>query len=61
MGVATGLKGNERLELVRLHRLLEFDKVWELYLQGKTTAAMVKERADKMLEVGLPESLRVRG
>jgi len=50
-----GLRGSQRLEIVQLHRLLEFDEVFGLYLEGKATAEQVKRRADKMLEVGLPK------
>lgn len=54
MGIATGAKGGGRYSLLKLHRLLEFERVFTLYLQGKTSAAHVTARAKKMLEVGLP-------
>jgi hypothetical protein len=49
-----GLRGSQRFEIVQLHRLLEFDEVFGLYLEGKATAEQVKRCADKMLAVGLP-------
>jgi len=54
MGIATGTRGKQKLEIVRLHRLLEFETTFSSYLAGQATAAEVKARADKMLAVGLP-------
>lgn len=54
MGIVTGVKGGARLQILRLHRLLEFEKAFSAYLEGKTSAAHVMARAKKMLEVGLP-------
>jgi len=53
-GEFNGLRGNQRLEIMQLHRLLEFDEIFGLYLEGKAAAEQVKHAADKMLEVGLP-------
>ena len=52
--IAPGRKGEARLQVIRLHRLLEFERVFTLYLEGKTGADHVTARAKKMLEVGLP-------
>lgn len=52
------IQGPERLALLRLHRLIEFDRVFSAYLEGHATAQEVKERAKKMLAVGLPECLK---
>ena len=54
MGIATGFHGKGKLEVIKLHRLVEFERVFSLYLEGKTTAAHVQARAKAMLEVGLP-------
>ena len=54
MGIATGTRGKQKLEIVRLHRLLEFETTFSAYLEGKATAAQVKARADMMLACGLP-------
>ncbi len=54
MPIATKTRGGARYQLLKLHRLLEFEKVFSLYLQGKTTSSHVRQRARKMLEVGLP-------
>jgi len=54
MSVATGIRGRARLRVIQLHRLLEFEKVFSAYLEGKASAVYVKVRAKKMLEVGLP-------
>ena len=54
-GIAPGVKNSRaRLQILRLHRLLEFERVFTLYLEGKTGADHVTARAKKMLEVGLP-------
>lgn len=44
-----------KLRLVQIHRLVEFEKVFSEYLSGGATADQVKERARKMLAVGLPD------
>ena len=54
MGIATGARGKQKLEIVKLHRLLEFETTFSAYLEGKATAAQVKARADMMLACGLP-------
>jgi len=54
MGIATGFKGREKLDVIRLHRLLEFERVFDLYLQGKCPASRVTQRAKLMLQAGLP-------
>lgn len=43
-----------KLRLVQIHRLIEFERVFSLYLDGKADAGYVAERAKKMLAVGLP-------
>ena len=58
MAITTGVRGLAKLKVVQLHRLLEFERVFTQYLEGKTTAAHVKARAIKMLAVGLPGRLR---
>lgn len=54
MGVLTGVRGRQRLPILQLHRLLEFQKTFDLYLEGKATATQVRLRASKMLQCGLP-------
>jgi hypothetical protein len=54
MGIATGARGKQKLEIVRLHRLLEFETTFSSYLEGKASAQQVKYRGDWMLKVGLP-------
>jgi hypothetical protein len=49
-----GLRGAGRLAALRLHRLVEFERVFDLYLKGKVPASLVTIRAKKMLAVGLP-------
>ncbi len=51
--IAPGRKGEARLPIIRLHRLLEFERVFTLYLEDKTSADHVTARARKMLGVGL--------
>lgn len=48
------VQGGMRLALLKIHRLLEFQDTFDKYLEGKATAAQVKDRAEKMLEIGLP-------
>ena len=55
MGIATGIKGRDRLKVIQLHRLLEFERAFTLYLEGKVSSVYVTARAKKMLEVGLPK------
>ena len=52
------IKGRLRLKRLRIHRLLEFQRAFDLYLEGMADADYVKARAKKMLEVGLPRRLR---
>lgn len=54
-GIAPGAHGRARLRLVQMHRLIMFEEVFSDYLEGKATAERVRERARKMLAVGLPE------
>ena len=55
MGIIIGGRHTKtRKASLQLHRLLEFEKTWDAYLQGKTDAAHVTRRARLMLEVGLP-------
>jgi len=54
MSKATDKRSSAKLSMIRLHRLLEFKRVFSLYLEGKTSANHVIARAKKMLEVGLP-------
>lgn len=53
--IAPGVKGKARTQLLRLHRLLEFEKAFTAYLEGKATSDHVTARAKKMLEIGLPK------
>jgi len=54
MSIAKGIKGSERIKLLKWHRLVEFERVFTLYLAGQTTASHVARRAKLMLEAGLP-------
>ena len=40
--------------MLRLRRLLEFERVFDLYLKGEVPASLVTARIKKMLAVGLP-------
>ncbi len=46
--------GPVRHTLLQLHRLEEFSVAFDKYLAGEVPASLVKARARKMLEVGLP-------
>ena len=52
-GQFTGLRGQPRLEVMRLHRLLIFQQSFDLYLKGECPAAYVTARWLKLKEVGL--------
>lgn len=52
--IFTGLSGPGRIELLKLHRLIEFQKVFDAYLAGRASSSQVKARAEKLLAVGLP-------
>jgi hypothetical protein len=56
--LAPGIRGKKRLTIIRLHRLLEFEKSFDKYLRGECTAAYVRNRAKKMLQAGLPRELK---
>ena len=43
-----------RIGALRLHRLHEFTRIFNLYLDGRVPAELVEARAKKMLAVGLP-------
>jgi len=49
-----GYQGRGRRRLIQIHRLLEFEAAFDSYLAGKVSADFVKQRAKKMLEIGLP-------
>ena len=57
MGVTTGLEGKERDAVLRFHRIEEFEKTWTGYLNGTCPAYLVKERAEKMFQLGMIEYL----
>lgn len=52
--------GRERLLLLQSHRLIEFERVFDLYLRGRTSAEHVSERAKLMLKCGLPGAKKHR-
>ena len=52
--VAKGIGSRTRLRLIQLHRLIEFERVFNLYLKVKATSAQVKKRARLVLRCGLP-------
>ncbi len=54
----TKAQGRARIKIMQLHRLLEFERVFTMYLEGKVTSEYVTIRAKKMLEIGLPEKLK---
>jgi hypothetical protein len=55
MGVISGNRHSKaRQATLKLHRLAEFERVFSLYLEGKTTAQHVTNRAKAMLAAGLP-------
>ncbi|HEX9897569.1 MAG TPA: hypothetical protein VGA85_07940 [Dehalococcoidales bacterium] len=49
-----GLHGQRRAQLLKIHCLLEFEKIFDEYLAGKVPAYLVTIRAKKMLQCGLP-------
>ncbi len=58
--IAPSVRGRSRLRLMQCHRLLIFEEVFSLYLEGKASAEAVKLRATKMLEIGLPEFVGIK-
>ena len=55
----TKTKGYLRLEVMRIHRFMAFYEAFDAYLEGRATAKRVSYRAKKMLEVGLPKSIKL--
>ena len=47
-------KSKAKLQNIKLHRLLEFERVFTAYLEDKASAEHVTARARKILKVGLP-------
>jgi len=43
-----------RLNLLRMHRLLQFEETFDKYLAGEVPASYVAARARLMLKIGLP-------
>ena len=55
MGILTGNRhSGGRQGALQLHRLYEFEKAFNEYLVGRCPASRVKNRAEKMSQVGLP-------
>ena len=52
--IATGIHGAARVNLLRLHRLVEFEAAFSAYIAGKVPAAAVAHRRRLMLKIGLP-------
>jgi hypothetical protein len=49
-----GVRGGNRIAILRLHRLLLFEETFTAYIEHRDTAAHVAYRAKLMLEIGLP-------
>ena len=49
------IRGGARLQLLKLHRLIEFEQTFTRYLEGWATTAQVQYRAKLMLKCGLPK------
>ena len=53
-GQFNGLRGQPRLEVLKLHRLLVFQEAFDLYLKGECPSSYVTARWLKLKAVGLP-------
>lgn len=54
--VLGNIKGSRaRLNLLRMHRLLQFEETYDKYLAGQVPASYVASRAREMLKIGLPK------
>ena len=49
------IRGGVRLQLLKLHRLIEFEQTFTRYLESRATAAQVQYGAKLMLKYGLPK------
>lgn len=49
--ICPGLRGKRRKEVIRRHRRIVFEEVFNRYLEGKVDASKVHERARKLAEV----------
>ncbi|MDD5702929.1 MAG: hypothetical protein PHU23_12870 [Dehalococcoidales bacterium] len=56
-GIAPGIQGPIRLRIIKYHRLYQFILAFDAYLAGRCAAKVVKARARKMLEIGLPDEI----
>ena len=57
MSLAPGLRGEERLGMIRMHRLAMFQLAFEKYLDGECSSEYLEERVRKCLEVGFVKHL----
>ncbi len=55
--IGQGLRGQARKRLMQIHKLSEFGIVFDRYLNGQCGPDLVKKRAKKMLQAGLPPGL----
>ena len=60
-GIARGVKGKERIEILRLHRLLEFESVFNDYLEGKARDYSIVWSVDISAKGGLQSSKKGGG
>lgn len=49
------IRGHARKVMLQIHRLNEFEKAFDDYLNGLAPVEYVRDRARKMLEIGLPD------
>lgn len=54
-GITVGLTSRAAINVLRLHRLTQFQETFNKYLAGEVSAVYVKIRAKKMLAIGLPK------
>jgi len=52
MSLAKGARGCGRKAIIKEHRLLAYLRAFDRYCAGEVPASYVKERGDKMKEVG---------
>jgi hypothetical protein len=51
MGILPRIKGGKRWRLLSQHRLQEFERVFDKYVKGKTSAEHVSSRARKLKSI----------
>lgn len=51
VGIVPRIRGSKRRSFLKQHRLSNFERVFDKYIEGKTTAEHVAERGEKLKSI----------